>query len=170
MTFCLADGSRAMLMPTVEPVRRRWISLVLSGDPGQGLASEVGKFLDCRISLGESIFQLLNLCLETFDLCGPGIRGFSNSLKLLDAVFELGAQVRVGPGAVEGGSVNPGPPAPRPGRHPDPGNPRTRPGMNKTDMTRPRRGPGGCCTRLPYLHRLALEDGEVIGRGLRSLR
>ena len=40
-------------------------------------------------------------------------------------------------------------PAPRPGRHPDPGNPRTRPGMNKTDMTRPRRGPGGCCTRLP---------------------
>ena len=40
-------------------------------------------------------------------------------------------------------------PAPRPGRHPDPGNPRTRPGMNKTDMTRPRRGPGGCCTPLP---------------------
>lgn len=61
-------------------------------------------------------------------------------------------------------------PAPRPGRHPDPGNPRTRPRheQNGHDATTP--GPW----RLPYssacLHRLALEDGEVTGRGLRSLR
>jgi hypothetical protein len=51
--------------------------------------------------------------------------------------------------------------APRPGRHPDPRNPRTAPSMSKTDTTRLRRGPGGCCTPLPYRHRLALADGEV---------
>jgi hypothetical protein len=61
-------------------------------------------------------------------------------------------------------------PAPRPGRHPDPRNPQTAPSMSKTDTTRLRRGPGGCCTHLPYRHRLALEEGEVAGRGLRSLR
>jgi hypothetical protein len=33
--------------------------------------------------------------------------------------------------------------------------------MSKTDTTRLRRGPGGCCIPLPYRHRLALADGEV---------
>lgn len=64
---------------------------MLGSDPGQGLASEVGELLDCRVDVGEVVFQLLDLRLEAFDLCGFRVRGFSGLLKLLEAVLEFGA-------------------------------------------------------------------------------
>ena len=82
--------------------------VVLGRDPGQGLASEVGEILDYRIRLGKIDFELFNLCFEAFDLSDSRVWGFSGLLELLKPVLEFGAQVCVGPGAVEGGPVDPG--------------------------------------------------------------
>ena len=82
--------------------------VVLGSDPGQGLASEVGEILDCRIRLGKIGFELFDFCFEAFDLSDSRVRGFSGLLQLLEPVLEFGAQVGVGAGAVEGGAVDPG--------------------------------------------------------------
>ena len=82
--------------------------VVLGSEPGQSSASEVGEILDYRIRLGEIDFELFKLCFEAFDLSDSRVRGFSGLLQLLKPVLEFGAQVCVGPGAVEGGPVAPG--------------------------------------------------------------
>ena len=64
--------------------------------------------LDRRIRLGQAVVELVDLGLQAFDLRGLRVRGFAGVLQLLKPVLELGAQVRVGPVAVEGGAVDAG--------------------------------------------------------------
>jgi len=65
--------------------------VVLGRDPGQGLGSEVGEILDCRICLGKIDFELVDLCFEAFDLSDSRIRGFAGLPQLLKPVLEFGA-------------------------------------------------------------------------------
>jgi len=54
------------------------------------------------------LFELDDLRLEAVDLGFPRVRDLSSLLQTLEASFELGAEVGVGAGAVEGGAVDAG--------------------------------------------------------------
>ena len=107
------EPARDIVVAAVEGATRAGVvvttaAVVLGSEPGQSSASEVGEIVDCRIRLGKNGFKLADLCFEAFDLSDSRVRGFSGLLQLLKPVLEFGAQVCVGPGAVEGGPVAPG--------------------------------------------------------------
>ena len=65
--------------------------IVLGGEPGQGLSSEVGEFLDRLIGLGQAGSELVGLCFQPFDLHRSRIGLLPGVLQLPQPVLELGA-------------------------------------------------------------------------------
>jgi hypothetical protein len=76
--------------------------VVLRGEPGQGLGAEVGEVVDSAGGLGESLLWLGGLVLEPSDLRVSRVGAFASLLEQVESLFELGSQVGVGAGAVEG--------------------------------------------------------------------
>src|ERR1700730_5844030 len=82
--------------------------VMLGGEPGQGLVTEVGEVADRGVRLREAVLQPADLVLETGDLSVAGIGALADIAELLKLLLELSAQVRVRTGAVESGAVDAG--------------------------------------------------------------
>lgn len=58
--------------------------LVLGGEPGQGLAAEVGELRDCLLHCGQPFPELAVLCLEPGDLGLARVGDLADFLQGLD--------------------------------------------------------------------------------------
>lgn len=74
--------------------------LMLGGQLRDGLDAEGLQLGDGLVPGGDAVSQLGVLCLEPFDLSGPGVKGLARVALGLKATLELFAEVLVRPGRV----------------------------------------------------------------------